>query len=145
MAPRPTAAPLALLAAACGTSSLQPGSVGEAPATAVAVESSPDPPAVALAEPSGEPAPAAEALGGRPYELIEGEPMITVLPQDAIPALDAPRFVSAEQALDFMQPDETVLGVVGKDGTAKCYSAWQLDGHEIVNDELDGEPIAATW
>ena len=44
-----------------------------------------------------------------------------------------------------MQANETVLGVVGKNGTAKCYSAWQLDSHEIVNDELDGTPIAATW
>lgn len=127
---RRSAAPLALLAAACGTSSLQPGSVEEPPAATVAVDPSP---------------PAAEAFGGHPYEMIEGEPMITVLPRDAIPALDAPRFVSVGEALDFLQADETVLGVVGKDGTAKCYSTWQLDGHEIVNDELDGEPIAATW
>ena len=133
MPPGPTAAPLALRVAACGTSSVQPGPVAEAPAA-------PPAPPVESEEP-----PSAESLGGRPYELIEGEPMVTVLPQDAIPALDAPRFVSAEEAFDFMHAEETVLGVVGKDGTAKCYSAWLLDGHEIVNDELDGEPIAATW
>ena len=44
-----------------------------------------------------------------------------------------------------MLPDEPVLGVVGQDGTAVAYSAWQLDGHEIVNDVVDGVPIAATW
>jgi hypothetical protein len=77
--------------------------------------------------------------------MVEGEPMYEVLPPDAIPAIDAPRFVDAETADGFLAPDEPVLGVVGRDGTSKCYSAWQLEGHEIVNDELDGEPIAATW
>lgn len=80
-----------------------------------------------------------------PYELIEGEPMFTVVPKDGIPAIDAPVFVSASEAAAFMKDDETVLGVVGRDGTAKCYSAWQLDSHEIVNDTLDGTAIAATW
>jgi hypothetical protein len=80
-----------------------------------------------------------------PYELIEGEPMYTVVPRDGIPAIDAPVFVSVAVAATFMQDDETVLGVVGRDGTTKCYSAWQLDSHEIVNDVLDGLPIAATW
>ena len=80
-----------------------------------------------------------------PFEMIEGEPMYVVLPPDAIPAIDEPEFVSADEAEEWMAPDESVLGVVGADGTAKAYSAWQLDGHEIVNDELDGLPIAATW
>lgn len=76
---------------------------------------------------------------------IEGEILVTALPPDAIPAIDEPEFVTADEADAFMDPDETVLGVVGADGTAKCYSAWQLDGHEIVNDELDGKSITATW
>ena len=80
-----------------------------------------------------------------PFEMIEGEPMYLVLPPDAIPAIDEPEFVSADEAEKWMAPDESVLGVVGADGTAKAYSAWQLDGHEIVNDEIDGLPIAATW
>lgn len=89
-----------------------------------------------------------EARGARrepPFELVEGEPMYAVLPPDAIPAVDEPRFVPAEEAEVFLAPDEPVLGVVGADGTAKAYSAWHLEGHEIVNDTLDGEPIAATW
>jgi len=80
-----------------------------------------------------------------PFELLEGEPMYTVLPQDAIPAIDEPRFLFADEADAVMAPDEPVLGVVGVNGTAKAYSAWQLDAHEIVNDSLDGQPIAATW
>ena len=79
------------------------------------------------------------------HETIEGQPMYTVLAKDGIPAIDHPRFVDVVQALEFMQDDEPVLGVVGQDGTAKAYSAWLLDAHEIVNDDLDGEPIAATW
>lgn len=82
---------------------------------------------------------------GLPHEWIEGEAMVTVLPEGAIPAIDEPRFLSAEEAAGFFAEDEPVLGVVGPDGTAKAYSAWHLDGHEIVNDEVDGLPIAATW
>ena len=71
--------------------------------------------------------------------------MFTVLPKDAIPSIDAPTFVAADEADVWLDPEESVLGVVGADGTAKAYSAWQLDGHEIVNDELDGSAIAVTW
>lgn len=78
-------------------------------------------------------------------DMIEGSPLITLLEPDGIPSINAPRFVSADEARLFMTADESVLGVVGRRGTAKCYSAWQLDDHEIVNDRIDGEPIAATW
>ena len=91
---------------------------------------------------------AAEGESSRPelpFELVEGEPMYTVLPVDAIPAIDAPTFVDVQTASAFMTDDEPVLGVVGADGTAKCYSAWHLEEHEIVNDQLDGVAIAATW
>ena len=71
--------------------------------------------------------------------------MYEVLPLDGIPSIDEPVFVDAEAGSAFLLPGEPVLGVVGKDGTAKCYSAWHLDEHEIVNDTIDGEPIAATW
>lgn len=101
--------------------------------------------------PIAEPDPRARQPDPAPIEdpsipdTIEGEVLVTALPPDAIPAIDEPEFVTADEADAFMDPDETVLGVVGTDGTAKCYSAWQLDGHEIVNDELDGRPITATW
>ncbi len=85
-----------------------------------------------------------ERLAG-PWRKIEGEDLIEVLPRDGIPAIDDPVYVSADEAEEFLVPGETVLGVVGKNGTARAYSAWHLDRHEIVNDDLDGEPIAATW
>jgi hypothetical protein len=77
--------------------------------------------------------------------VIEGEPIYAVVAKDDIPAIDSPAFVSADVAVGFMTPDETVLGVVGRDGTARAYSTWVLDRHEIVNDVLDGLPIMATW
>ena len=80
-----------------------------------------------------------------PFEMLEGEPMYTVLPKDAIPSVNDPHFLLADEADAVMDPDEPVMGVVGINGTAKAYSAWQLDGHEIVNDVLDGQPITATW
>lgn len=80
-----------------------------------------------------------------PVEQIQGQNMYTLLPPGGIPAIDEPRFVTADEADAFLSPEEPVLGVVGADGTAKAYSAWHLDGHEVVNDDLDGEPIAVTW
>jgi hypothetical protein len=80
-----------------------------------------------------------------PHEIVEGQKMYTLLPPGGIPAINEPRFVSAEEADAFLKPEEPMLGVIGADGTAKAYSAWHLDGHEVVNDDLDGEPIAVTW
>lgn len=76
-------------------------------------------------------------------EELEGDPVVTVLPPDAIPSIDDPKFVPAGK-VRFLQEDEPVLGVV-HDGVAKAYSLWHLDRHEIVNDHLGETPIAATW
>jgi len=137
----PVGAALASLLAACGCASTDSGAEPQPPEE---LEETAEPEELAEEPEVAEPE---EALPSRefPYEMVEGEPMFTVVPKDGIPAIDDPVFVSAAAAEAFMQANETVLGVVGKDGTAKCYSAWQLDSHEIVNDELDGTPIAATW
>ena len=77
-------------------------------------------------------------------EVIQGSPILTVLPMDAIPALDNPKYVPAAEADRFMRPDEPILGITdGK--TAKAYSTWQLNHHEIVNDTLGNLPFAVTW
>ena len=76
-----------------------------------------------------------------------GEPlyeMVTLLPQDAIPAVDNPTFVQGDEADAQYGPDELVLGVE-IDGDARAYSIPFLSGHEIVNDVVGGEPIAVTW
>ena len=74
---------------------------------------------------------------------IDGDPVVEVLPKDAIPAIDQPVFVDADQA-DFMRDDELIIGVASG-GEAKAYSTWLLDGHEIVNDHIGSTPIAVTW
>ena len=75
--------------------------------------------------------------------VIDGDAVVQVLPKDAIPAIDGPRFVHATDAT-FMRDDEIVIGVT--DGTdAKAYSTWLLDGHEIVNDTIGSTPISVTW
>lgn len=65
------------------------------------------------------------------------------LPKDAIPALHNPEFVAGEQA-DSLTPDERVMGVI-INGEARAYPLRLLNGHEIVNDEIQGQPIAVTW
>ena len=74
---------------------------------------------------------------------IDGDLVIRVLAKDAIPAIDEPVFVEADRA-DFMSDDELVIGVADS-GTAKAYSTWLLDRHEIVNDVIGSTPIAVTW
>jgi hypothetical protein len=75
---------------------------------------------------------------------IGGEDVYQLLPVGAIPAIDDPEFVSGADADRQMRPEEPVLGVVFG-GEARAYSLWQLDAHEIVNDEIAGSAIAATW
>lgn len=75
---------------------------------------------------------------------VGGDDVYQVLPVGAIPAIDDPTFVSGADANAQMSADEPVLGVV-LGGEARAYSLWQLDAHEIVNDEIKGTAIAATW
>ena len=75
---------------------------------------------------------------------VDGSPIITVLPKDAIPAIDDPTFVSAKEADQVMTPDEPVLGMTAGNVT-KAFSLWQLNHHEIVNDRIETLPIAVTW
>jgi hypothetical protein len=91
---------------------------------------------------------AAPALG-QPAEpdvhgTFDGDPMYSLLPLDAIPAIHDPEFVTGADADRQMQDDEPVLGLE-IDGDPRAYSLWQLDTHEIVNDTVGGRAIAATW
>ena len=70
--------------------------------------------------------------------------IVTLLPRDAIPAIDNPRFRSAAEADEFYDPDELIIGVE-LDGDARAYSIPLLSGHEIVNDTVGGRKIAVTW
>lgn len=71
-------------------------------------------------------------------ELFQGCPK-----RDCIPSIDRPIFLTARKA-KFLRPQDLVLGLV-RGGTARAYPTYILDRHEIVNDTVDGEPIAITW
>jgi hypothetical protein len=72
-------------------------------------------------------------------EFVGGGP-----PKDGIPSIDAPRFVSVEEADRFLAPREPVA-VIEVAGEARAYPLQILTWHEIVNDEIAGEPIAVTY
>lgn len=64
-------------------------------------------------------------------------------PRDGIPALDDPRFVPASRA-DWLHPDEPVIVVtVGDD--SRAYPLQIMIWHEIVNDTVNGIPLAITF
>ncbi len=66
-----------------------------------------------------------------------------VIPKDAIPAIDHPELAPASE-VDEVAPEERVIGVVvGEE--AHAYPIRILHGHEIVNDDVEGRPIAVTW
>lgn len=65
-------------------------------------------------------------------------------PKDGIPALDEPRFVSASEAADWLEPQEPVI-LLRVGDAAKIYPLQILTWHEITNDELGGVPVAVTF
>lgn len=71
-------------------------------------------------------------------EIVEGGP-----PRDGIPALMAPHFVTAADAT-FLRADDSVLGV-SLHAAAKAYPVRILNWHEIVNDEIAGQPVAVSF
>jgi len=75
-----------------------------------------------------------------PYEqIISGGP-----PKDGIPAIDAPQFVTVEEADGWLAPEESVVfHEIGED--ARAYPVRILMFHEIVNDTVGGVPVAVTY
>src|SRR5262249_1671449 len=62
---------------------------------------------------------------------------------DGIPAIDQPRFLRAAQ-VSFLSANEPVLALqIG--GDARAYPVQILIWHEIVNDTVDGVPVAVTY
>lgn len=72
-------------------------------------------------------------------ELMSGGP-----PKDGIPALDAPEFVSAAKAGKWLKPNEPVISLKIA-GEARAYPLQILIWHEIVNDEINNQPVAVTF
>lgn len=70
------------------------------------------------------------------------DPIRTLLPFDAIPAITKPQFVPANAAK--LDADAPVIGVTFN-SESHAYSLYLLNGHEIVNDVVGGQKIATTW
>jgi len=72
-------------------------------------------------------------------EVISGGP-----PPDGIPSIDAPSFVTAAEADEWLGPREPVISLVRGD-TVRAYPLQIVTWHEIVNDEIAGVPVAVTY
>jgi hypothetical protein len=64
-------------------------------------------------------------------------------PWDSIPAIDHPRFLPASK-VRFVRPDEPVIALDWR-GSDRAYPVQILAYHEIVNDDVNGRPIAVTF
>ncbi len=71
-------------------------------------------------------------------KIVDGGP-----PPDGIPSIDRPEFVSAANAT-FLLDDNLVIGL-SLGGEAKAYPLRILVWHEIVNDVINGTPVAVTY
>jgi hypothetical protein len=72
-------------------------------------------------------------------EFVGGGP-----PKDGIPSIDEPKLVSVDEADRFLAPREPVA-VLELRGEVRAYPLQILTWHEIVNDEIGGEPVAVTY
>ncbi len=63
--------------------------------------------------------------------------------KDGIPALTNPKFINVAN-VDYLLPDDEIIGVtIGN--KAKAYPLRILDWHEIVNDNINDQPIVVTY
>ena len=74
-----------------------------------------------------------------PNEIRSGGP-----PKDGIPSIDDPKFVTVEEADDWILNNELVLAMIYK-GVKRVYPLQILVWHEIVNDNIAGDAILITY
>lgn len=122
-----------LLAACAGTGAENP--VGPTGTGAGAADGQPGP----TSPPTASSGSAVAAEGAEPeYDIV------TLLPPDAIRAIDEPQFTGVFGAELEYEPEELVLGVE-LNGDARAYPVEVLVRHEVVNDTVGGEPVAVTY
>jgi len=74
-----------------------------------------------------------------PQKMVGGGP-----PKDGIPSIDNPKFVSLDEADEWIQDNELVLAIIYK-GVTRVYPLQIMVWHEIVNDIIAGDPILITY
>jgi hypothetical protein len=65
-------------------------------------------------------------------------------PKDGIPSIDNPKYVSVEDADQWIEDNELVMAIDYK-GVKRVYPLQIMVWHEIVNDEIAGDKILITW
>ena len=80
------------------------------------------------------------SLHSVPYgEIMGGGP-----PRDGIPPIDDPKFVTAQEADEWLGEKEPVIALE-IDGDVRAYPLQILTWHETVNDEVGGVPVSITF
>lgn len=80
-----------------------------------------------------------------PSKIVSGGPPKGGIGFDrGIPAINKPKFVSVEEADTWIQDNELVGAIIYK-GVKRVYPLQILVFHEIVNDEIAGDPILITY
>lgn len=74
-----------------------------------------------------------------PDNILSGGP-----PKDGIPSIDDPKFVSLEEADEWIADNELVLAIE-YEGEKRVYPLQIMVWHEIVNDEIAGDPLLITY
>jgi len=119
---------LALLAAGCGQTTKEPSQAAEEPKpdNELSVDS-----ASWKTDFSKHTVPLSEFMSGGPGK-------------DGIPAIDEPKFVSVDEADEWLEDREPVIELE-LEGEARAYPIQILIWHEIVNDTVAGRPVAVTF
>ena len=73
-------------------------------------------------------------------DILSGGP-----PKDGIPSIDSPKFIPIHQASDWIKPQEPVILLPDINGESRIYPIQILMWHEIVNDRIQGKPVAVTY
>jgi len=74
-----------------------------------------------------------------PDKIVGGGP-----PKDCIPSIDNPKFVTLDEADQWIEDNELVLGITYK-GVKRVYPLQIMVWHEIVNDIIAGDPLLITY
>lgn len=80
------------------------------------------------------------------FDFINENKVSGGVPKDGIPAIDNPKYVSAQKAeqKSYVKDDEIVFGIAYKDKTL-AFPQDIMYWHEIANEEVNGEKISVTY
>ncbi len=86
-----------------------------------------------------------DTFDGGSVPLADAEPELISRLFDAITPIDAPAYESVSEAGEWLGPDDVVIGYMDPLGGAWAFPVRVLNFHEIVNDELGGQPVLVSY